>query len=683
MRKFILPALFILIALITFAAQSYNVGFWGIRHGWTSSHGLAIMTKATADNGFVGYSMAFYKPDGSIDYLYFDRYPVIFSVTMKMLISVTDDLPTQVYIARQVMNAIFLATMAAAFWLVRGFVRSPYLALAITLIGSASFYRLYYKDMIHYDQPALLGMMLLTAVIARYYLHDWRRWRVFSMALIAVILGRGYASFFLLGLWFLSEAAAAFTQRDLSWGQKIRRVITADALWITVISVLWSASWLFYNIATEARIRGVPISETSVVDSALRRIPLVESVLSEQARVNVANTGFTNWLTFVGVQLERVASWTLPLRFGRELGYAYEPDMVPHTFSLSLLIVGIVILSVLITYLIRLPNPQRQIALLTAGSGWLWLLVMINLAATHDYVTMYSYGFSLMVYTALLGWLDDRPRLTALLLIITFGLFIAGNVMVRTEQQRELEQGAIYTYEFNNVLNAITGDHRRIHFTYPNTCVINNWQCHALGYYLGDNFIAGSHRTNADYLASYFPYNVDPTLVHSGESVTVLTDTLTPFNTITYLFSLSDAENRTAPATNTPQFRFGESLTLQNWTLIGDTLNACESLQIESWWLAESPLDTDYNMQIVVIAADGSAISDANFPLTIAQTSLWEPQQYAFDARTIHIPCDTPSGTYPLIMGVYDPDTLSPLPALNADEQSQGNQIYLTTVTIR
>lgn len=97
---------------------------------------MAIMSRATPENLFVGYARAFRSADGVIGYHYFDCYPFFFSAFVGTLINLFDALPTQVFVARQVMNAICVATLLFAYLLINKL--------------------LYSRDiMIHYHQPAL------------------------------------------------------------------------------------------------------------------------------------------------------------------------------------------------------------------------------------------------------------------------------------------------------------------------------------------------------------------------------------------------------------------------------------------------------------------------------------------------------------------------------------------------
>ena len=137
-------------------------------HGWVSSHTLAIIAQRTPANGFVGYTLASVDEAGHVDYDYFDRYPVYFSAAMHGLLSLKARLSTQIYLAKQAMNGIFLLTVLVAYLLLRKLSLASLPALAASLLAVSSPYLLFYKDMAHYDQPALLGMLILILAIAHY-----------------------------------------------------------------------------------------------------------------------------------------------------------------------------------------------------------------------------------------------------------------------------------------------------------------------------------------------------------------------------------------------------------------------------------------------------------------------------------------------------------------------------------
>jgi hypothetical protein len=103
---------------------------------------------------------------------------------------------------------------------------------------------------------------------------------------------------------------------------------------------------------------------------------------------------------------------------------------------------------------------------------------------------------------------------------------------------------------------------------------------------------------------------------------------------------------------------------------------------VDSWWRAAEAPPQNLNLQVVMVGADGSAIAESNAPLGAVPTSIWEPERLTADIRPLTVPCDTPPGEYPLILGVYDPATLAPLPAYDAAGNPVGNQVYLTTLFV-
>ena len=156
------------VAILVFVSQNRVVGFepgynelQPGHHGAVSSRTLAIINHATPANGFVGYVFQTIDENGRKDYDYFDRYPVFFSAGMHILLSLKSKLSTQIYLARQAMNGIFILTLVAAYLLASRLVKHWAIGLAAVLFSVSSQYLLFYKDMVHFDQPALLGFVFL------------------------------------------------------------------------------------------------------------------------------------------------------------------------------------------------------------------------------------------------------------------------------------------------------------------------------------------------------------------------------------------------------------------------------------------------------------------------------------------------------------------------------------------
>ena len=109
------------------------------------------------------------------------------------------------------------------------------------------------------------------------------------------------------------------------------------------------------------------------------------------------------------------------------------------------------------------------------------------------------------------------------------------------------------------------------------------------------------------------------------------------------------------------QFRFGEDITLQGWTLISE----CAPLQFESWWLAEAVPALNYSSTLVLEDASGAVVAQGDAGLAGVPMQLWEPGRFYFDTRTLDVACA--SGTYTLKFGVYDIETLESLPVEGGD----------------
>jgi len=375
-------------------------------HGWVSSHSLAIISHATAENGFVGFATQSIDESGRAVYDYFDRYPVFFSAGMHVLLSLRDKASTQVYLAKQAMNGVFLLTVVAAYILVRLLVRSWVLALAAVLLSVSSQYLLFYKDMVHYDQPALLGLIIAIYAIAR-HLKRPNRPLLFVSALAAVALGRGYATLAVLLVWAGFEACRIILRRGSSWPSKVREFFRQESLHVLLIASLWAAALLSYNILVEARKRGISPGETSIVSSAARRLALDQPFNDSYSEV-------LEWDRFLAGQATRIVRWAFPI---------WDYDGVTW---LDAVIVALMLGTVAV-YGTRLDPPGRVTLILMVVPGLAWMAALRNLTAFHDYTTMYYLGLSLAFYTALFSLLRPSAWARLLLLVGSLAIFVYRN----------------------------------------------------------------------------------------------------------------------------------------------------------------------------------------------------------------------------------------------------------------
>ncbi len=672
-RQLVPPLAFTIITLIVLLAQSGGIGFWDKHHGWSSSHGLAIMSRSTLENGFVGHARTHISGDGFIGYIYFDRYPVFFSALIGTLINLTDDLPTKVVLARQVMQLIFLATMLFAFLIIRRMLPNPYLALSVVLLAFSSYDLLYYRDMIHFDQPALLGMLILLYAITVYKLDSRSRWLI-PTTLVAVGLGRGYASFAILGLWFVVEALGIMVNRQVSVWQRLRAIFGHPATRMLVLGLVWGGLLLGYNLVIEAARREVPLQQTSIVESALRRLPIGEEL---GRNVRTSGSPIPPWDEFARVTGDRILRWILPGRYPSS-----DTNIAPTTYPLILFTLALTII-----FTFRQPSKRRIPVFLLGFAGIGWIFFMINLTFQHDYTTMYAIGFGLVLYLALLSWLQRYPQVAGGVLLVSLGIFGLSNQQLYAATIETINESNVYTDDYNRVLHAIEGHDRAVYNTFPNFCAILNSKCYVLGFYLGDNYIT-EDLDAADYVLSSYVYHTSEAFLRADgeDGLLLMSRSLTPDNTVAHLFATAAAEVRHLPEEMEPLFKFGDEFTLHNWSLRDNvTVQPCQRVNLESWWSINEPPPANYSMQIALVDLDGNAISASNTSLTRVPTQVWIPDAYFLDARQVVVPCDAPPGEYPLVLSVYDPDTVltdGSLPVYFPDGTPSTAYVYLTTLFV-
>ena len=445
----ILPVIILLIvSMATFILQNRIVGlepgyddFQPKHHGWVTANTLAIISKATPEHYFVGYALAFKDDQNQVQYEYFDRYPVFFSALLNRVLSLSDNLADQLYLAKQIMNFIFLATFIMAFLIVDKLIQNKPVALTVALLAFANPYLLWYKDMVHFDQPALFGFLFLIYAIAVFKL-DGKKTLLYAAPFVAVGLGRGYASYSILFLWLAWEAFFILRARELDLKAKFHRLVRHPSFFLLVLAVAWGASLLFYNIAMEARIRDVSILQTSIVRSARYRLSL-------NPEFNLENEGVINWRIFTEEQMERILQWTFPFK-----GVNFGPWANAFVLGVIFFVIGLM--------LWRQPLEKRMISFLLILSGFGWLIPLRNLAAFHDYTAMYYIGIPLVFFLSLLTFLSSSKRIGYLLSIVALVIYVSSLIQVKIWHEERAGKANQYTYDFVRIRETIDGPGKNI-----------------------------------------------------------------------------------------------------------------------------------------------------------------------------------------------------------------------------
>ena len=492
--SFTVCALVILVVIVaTFALQNKIVGFepgydllQPKHHGWVSSQGLAIMTTATLENHFVGYAVALKDANNNNLYDYFDRYPVFFSASFNRLLSLFSKLSDKVYAAKQGMNLIFLATLIMAFLIIDKLIGNKPLALTAVLLTFSNPFLLFYKDMIHFDQPALFGCLLLIYSIAVYKL-DGKKTLLIISTFVAIALGRGYASYPILMLWVAFEAFLILKSRDFDLKTKLTAILKQPALILLVLGIIWGAGLLSYNIVMEAQKRDISIMQTSIIDSAQRRLSL-------NPEFNQANEGIINWQDFTVSEVNRIIQWSFP----------YNKVNLDFFGNSILLIMMLIMIG---RFIQKQTTEKRLLFLLVVLFGFGWLIPLRNLAAFHDYTTMYYVGIPLVFFLALLTLLKPSKKTAYSLLMLGLLVYVSAIFQVKHLHETIAGNANQYTYDFMQIDQKIDGKGHNIFL--KNTVP---YAPYVPVFYLPDQYISPIEL--ADYVISenrnYGPDNLTP-----------------------------------------------------------------------------------------------------------------------------------------------------------------------------
>jgi len=379
-----------------FVDQVRDSGFTGGHRGWVSAHTLAIAQNATPQSGYVGYALSLVTEAGREPY-YFDRYPVFFTAALHVALDAAGpDKARQINVARQVMNLVYALTVLAAVMLLVELGVPRETAIAASALAAAGFTMVEYRDMVHFDQPAVLGGLVLLWGIAA-----WSRGRSERIVLLATVFavtaGRGYASFAVLGLWWLFDCFTAVRVRspgNRDWGGIASRVLFGVPARACLLGAAVAASCLAYNIHAEARMRGVSWSEVSIVESAARRLSLDEGF-------NRTNEGRLAWSNFFEIQQDNVARSVMPWTRGTPLRGRHATRGALFTL----------IVVVTLGFALTRQGPLRVPWLVMCLAGPLWLTAMRNLTAFHPYTAVFLFPVGLAFFAAALHRIPPRWRL--------------------------------------------------------------------------------------------------------------------------------------------------------------------------------------------------------------------------------------------------------------------------------
>lgn len=433
-QEIIALAALALTLVFVFIDQAHDTGFQAHHRGWCSANVMAVIERATPRNGFVGYSLDFVHRGGKHDYMYFDRYPVFFSVGMHVLLNTFElSRGTQIYVARQAMNVLYALSLVMAVAFLIELRMAPGLAVAAAALAGSGKLIVSYRDMIHFDQAALLGFMGLLWAIARWYRVRDTRFVLIASA-IAVLMGRGYASFAVLGVWWIVEAVRALTAvRNVRVDYKpvLKQLAFGTPARASVLAIALCGSCLGYNILTEARLRDVPVAEVGIVRSAIKR-------LTFNAEFNQKKAGMLAWGAFSQAQAKRTLANLQPFGWRTRL---------PRAGAKTLGVVGAVVM-IIALFIASRARELRPPLIIASLAGIAWIFPMRGLTAFHDFTTTFMLSLGVVFMAGVVRLVPARAQLIPALLACAC---LGYSTHRRNDELRAHPLGSIYTEDFRAI----------------------------------------------------------------------------------------------------------------------------------------------------------------------------------------------------------------------------------------
>ena len=389
------PLALLLLALATvflFGGGRSHVNYSYRNHDHITFDHLKVALNLSPEHGFLGFYRLRLDDDGEPNYQPYNRFPVLGHALIKLAtLPFPDDGSARLAAARMLMLAFFAAAATLAHFALCRLARSPWAALAATLLSFSSYYALYYNDMVATEGVVdLFGLMLVLHGMA-VFTAEGRFGQLLAKACAALLLGwHAYAlllPFALLGL------ACALRRRD---GRGVRRHLALGA-----VAVLFGSLVLAANFAREWAALGgeVPAAELPSVRSALHRTGMAPRY------------GF-DWTGAAHEQLGRIGAASVPYALSRFV-IGGEPDshktakMSVHRVYVALGFVLAVLTALACLALLLSPSPPNSPLLPLAAlalSGPCWMAAVRY--ASGAFEGMFYVGVPLALFALLLPRLD-------------------------------------------------------------------------------------------------------------------------------------------------------------------------------------------------------------------------------------------------------------------------------------
>lgn len=144
-------------------------------------------------------------------------------------------------------------------------------------------------------------------------------------------------------------------------------------------------------------------------------------------------------------------------------------------------------------------------------------------------------------------------------------------------------------------------------------------------------------------------------------------------------------ENTSLPASRIQPLavNFNGQILLTGYHL-SQPLRPASVLNLTLFWEAIAPISIDYTVFVQLVDANHDILvqRDTQPQGGFYATSSWQPGEQIHDVHAFPLPAAMPSGTYDILVGLYEVSTGQRLPILDADSQMVGDYVSLDTLTM-
>jgi hypothetical protein len=128
----------------------------------------------------------------------------------------------------------------------------------------------------------------------------------------------------------------------------------------------------------------------------------------------------------------------------------------------------------------------------------------------------------------------------------------------------------------------------------------------------------------------------------------------------------------------------GDAIIFKGFDLGTDSVSAGDTLDLTLYWSALRETDANDIVFAHLEDGEGTLVAQLDGPPgdALHRTYDWWPGYFDWDEWPLAIPAETPPGSYTLLIGMYDADTLQRLPAVNEDGTPLGDHIVLGEISV-